>query len=438
MGFAEWIEIPENSRKPLFDHIENNSESLQLEFSLNGYEQENISERGLIYKKISSLNEGEFLEIGKPDLPRFSRLIAIPNKGEVSFEIISSEYDILTDIIIYPQQKLQNESRPKDHEFFIDEDFYVNGDVFPDKTISLGNPAIMRDYRVVQITVNPFQFDPKMKELKIIKNIDFIINCTNKNGINIKRDINKKSHSFVSLYSSAIINYDSIRSRNDEYQQPSYLFIYPTSTSVEQNLQYLIDWKHQKGYDVVATNTFETGSSLSSIKSYIQNAYDSWENPPEFICLIGDAGGNFSIPTAHLDGGEGDHFYTLLEGDDILSDAFIGRLSFNDIFEFQTIISKLLNYEKVPYLEETDWYNKALLVGDPTDSGQSCVDTKIYIKEMIDEHCGNIICEEVYSEPWLVQMFNGLNDGVSYFNYRGYLGMSGWFNGHIDALSNNF
>jgi len=438
ISYSEWVEIPENSRKPLFNHIESNTESIQLEFSLNGYKLENISERGLIYQKISYRNEGEFLEVGKPDLPIFTRLIAIPNEGEVLFEIISSEYDIIADINVYPQQKLQNESQPKNQEFFIDENFYANGDTFPDKIVSLGNPAIMRDYRVINVIVNPFKFDPKTKELKIIKNIDFTINCTTKKGINIKRRNQKKSRAFESIYSSTIINYESIITRDDEFQQPCYLFIYPTSTTVEQNLQYLIDWKHQKGFDVVAANTFETGSSLSSIKNYIQNAYDNWENPPEFICLVGDAGGNFSIPTAHLDGGEGDHFYTLLEGDDILSDAFIGRLSFNDIFEFQTIISKILNYEKEPNLEETDWYNKALLVGDPTDSGQSCVDTKIFIKEMIDEHCGNIICEEVYSEPWLTQMFNGLNNGVSYFNYRGYLGMSGWFNGHIDALSNNF
>jgi len=437
-GFAEWIEIPENSRKPLFDHIENNSESIRLEFSLNGYEQENITERGVVYQKISYRNEGEFLEIGKPDLPEFSRLVVIPDEGELSFEIISIEYEIITDIIVYPQQRLQVESQPIDQEFIIAEDFYGNDSIFPDKIISLGNPAIMRDYRVINVTVNPFQFDPKTRELKIIKNVDFTLNCTTKNGINTKQGNQKKSRSFDSVYSSAIINYETIRSRDDEFQQPCYLFIYPNSTSVEQNLQYLIDWKHQKGFDVVAVTTSETGSSLNSIKNYIQNAYDNWENPPEFICLVGDAGGNFSIPTAHLDGGEGDHFYTLLDGEDILSDAFIGRLSFNDIFEFQTIISKILHYEKEPYLEETNWYNKVLLVGDPTYSGQSCVDTKVFIKEMIDEHCSNMICEEVYSEPWLLQMFNGLNNGAGYFNYRGYLGMSGFYNGHIDGLTNNF
>ncbi|MCK4696183.1 MAG: gingipain R, partial [Candidatus Cloacimonetes bacterium] len=226
------------------------------------------------------------------------------------------------------------------------------------------------------------------------------------------------------------------------YQQPSYLFIYPNNDDVEENLQILIDWKHQKGFEVVAASTSETGTSLSSIKDYIQDAYDDWENPPEFVCLVGDAGGSYNIPTGHLDGGyyngEGDHFYTMLEGGDFISDISIGRLSFNTIAEFNTIISKILHYEKEPYMGNTDWYNKALLVGDPTDSGPSCVDTKIHVKNMIDVHSPNIDCTEVYSGNWVYQMSSNINEGVLYFNYRGFFYVSGWTIYNIDNLTNGF
>ncbi|HHE38817.1 MAG TPA: hypothetical protein ENL20_09635, partial [Candidatus Cloacimonetes bacterium] len=172
--------------------------------------------------------------------------------------------------------------------------------------------------------------------MRIIKNIDFMVNCSGSEGENIKIHNRKKSRNFDALYSSLIVNYESTITRDEEYQQPAYLFIYPDNTTVEQNLQYLTDWKHQKGFEVVAASTSETGSSLSAIKNYIQNAYNNWEDPPEFVCLVGDAGGSYTIPTSHMDGGEGDHYYTLLEGNDILADVFIGRLSFNSISEFQT------------------------------------------------------------------------------------------------------
>ncbi len=439
---AEKVNVPENLHKELFDCVSSYSERTEIEFSLDGYQLENISENSINYQKISYFNAGEFLEIGKPDLPRFSKLVAIPNQGEVEVTILNFEEEIIRNINIYPRQRLQSESQPNDRSFIIDNDFYTNGEIFPGKIAELGEPAIMRDFRVVNLTINPFQFDPVKKELRIIKNIDLEITSSGNGGENIKSIIHPKSRFFQPLYESTVVNFNYLITRDEEYQQPCYLFIYPDNASVLQTLDYLTEWKHQKGFEVIAASTAETGTELNQIKNYIQDAYDNWQNPPEFVCLVGDAGGNFSIPTGHIDpgeyNGEGDQYYTLLEGDDILADVLIGRLSFNSLIEFQTIVSKILNYEKNPYLDNIEWYDKALMVGDPNESGPSCVDTKVFIKEMIDEHAPNIECEEVYSGNWVYHISNNLNSGVSYFNYRGFVEMSGWDNYDTENLTNGY
>ncbi len=436
--YPDWVEIPENSNRQLFENIFTDRMTTEIKFSLNGYELSNINESGYNFQKVSYWNEGELLEVGKPKLPTFTRLVALPNEGIVSVEIISYKKEIFSDILVYPQQELLSESQPNRNEFIIDEFFYSGDEVFPKNMIEIGEPAIMRDLRVVNVTVNPFQYNPQTHELTIFKNVEFIVKCEGSGGINVKTNDKPNSKSFESTYKSLVLNYDSQSLRQDEFHQPNYLFIYPDDLQVESILQNLIEWKHRKGFHVVSASTSQTGTTLNSIKNYIQNAYDTWENPPEFICLVGDAGGNFSIPTGHIDGGEGDHYYVLLEGDDILADAFIGRLSFNSIFEFQTIIYKILHYEKEPYLGNTNWYNKALLVGDPTTSGQSCIDTKISIKEMINQYSEIFSFTEVYSVPWISQISNGFNEGVSYFNYRGYYGMSGWGLDEISNLNNGF
>ncbi|HHE37314.1 MAG TPA: hypothetical protein ENL20_01935, partial [Candidatus Cloacimonetes bacterium] len=310
-------------------------------------------------------------------------------------------------------------------------------DIFPGTIAEIGTPAIMRDYRVVTVTVNPFQYDPQTQELKLYKNIDLIVNCKGNGGENPKIHDRKKSKSYESLYASTIVNYESLISRDDEYQDPSYLFIYTTSTSVETYLDLLVDWKHQKGFEVTTVD-FASGTSSSTIKSYIQTAYDTWDNPPEFVCLVGDAGGNFNIPTSYMDGGEGDQYYALLEGGDILADLFIGRLSFNYIDELATIVYKILNYEKEPYMTETSWYNEILLVGDPSQSGPSCITTKRSIKEMINDNESGFSYDEIYYGSCANEMNSSMNDGVLYFNYRGYMGMSGWGTDDISSLSNGF
>ena len=139
-----------------------------------------------------------------------------------------------------------------------------------------------------------------------------------------------------------------------------------------------------------------------------------------------------------MDGGEGDQFYVLLEGNDILADAFIGRLSFDSITQLQTIVNKILKYEREPYLGQTAWYEEALMVGDPSHSGPACVDTKRQIANMITYNRPNFDCEEIYSGSWVTHIRNSINSGVSYFNYRGYIGMSGWDSTDINSLNNGF
>ena len=434
---GEWIDITENRGAKLFEHTSYGRELTEVHFSLPGYEIEAVTENGETYQKLSYWNEGEILEIGKPDLPCFTRLIAIPNTGNASVEVLGYEEEIHSNMIVYPQQELQSESQPLRTDFTMDEIFYSSGEIYPAVLSEVGEPAILRGLRVVNLTIYPFRYDPQTRELTIIKNIDVIVRTEGSGGENTVRREMKLSRAFEPLYRATVLNYDSTVSREDNFQEPSYLFIHTNGTSVEDILAYLTDWKHQKGFEV-ATHGVNSGTSFATIKSYVQTAYDTWENPPEFVCLVGDAEGSYNIPTDYAGYGGGDHGYARLDGTDILADVYMGRLSFNNTTEFQTIVNKILHYEKEPYLAQTDWYTKTLLVGDPSSSGTSCIDTKQHIKKMMLQHDPDYNFTEVYSGSFSSQMTTNINSGVSYFNYRGYIGMSGFYTSNIYALNNGF
>ncbi|NQV17507.1 MAG: hypothetical protein HQ534_03080, partial [Armatimonadetes bacterium] len=104
--FSDWIEIDANQGK-LFECRASNLGQTEVEFSLDGYEIESIEKNGKTYQRISYANEGEFIDVGKPDLPLFSRLVAIPNQGEVSVEVTNFDKEIISDITIYPRQPLK-------------------------------------------------------------------------------------------------------------------------------------------------------------------------------------------------------------------------------------------------------------------------------------------------------------------------------------------
>jgi Peptidase family C25/Propeptide_C25/Abnormal spindle-like microcephaly-assoc'd, ASPM-SPD-2-Hydin len=440
--FAEWMPIENNTSRDIFEHRSSGLDETNIQFSLDGYETKFIEKNEVNYQKISYVNEGQFLEIGKPDLPRFTRLYAIPDEGTVRFDITSFEEEVITNIDIYPRQELQIESQPIRTTFTIDENYYRNGGVFPNQIVELGQPAIFRDIRLVAATINPFQYDPVKRELRIITNVEFsIISDRSSAGENVKNRSNGISRSFENLYKASIENYDEFRNSRDlVFQDPCYLFVYYDNDDVLEVLEYLADWKKKKGFEVHLASTADTGTTTNSIKNYIQTAYDMWQNPPEFVAILGDANGSNSIPTFFETysgyGGEGDHPYSQLDGNDILADVITGRLSFGYISELETIVSKVLGYEMTPFVTTTDWYNRALMVGDPSSSGPSCVSTKQAIKEMIDYHSANIVSTEVYSGSYSSAMSSNLNTGISYFNYRGYLGMSNFDLSDINCLNN--
>jgi len=436
---ADWVEVKDSSN--LFESNSTRSlETTTINFQLDGYDYEILEKNGIAFSKIFHENEGRVLTEGMPDLPRFTRLIAIPDQGEVSFEIINSDSDIKQNIIVYPRQALIAENGDYDRSFKINEEYYKSGDIFPSNQVEVGTPAIMRDHRIVAVTINPFRYNPQSKELEIITNISIKLKVNGKGGENTITINRKPSRSFQNLYKGSILNYDAIKlTRDAEYQIPSYLFIYPNNSDLEEYLTQLVDWKHQKGFEVHTLNTVETGNSNTAIKNYIQNAYDTWENPPEYICIIGDAEGTFNIPYwseswSGYNGG-GDHPYTQLEGDDILADASIGRISISSLMEFQTIINKIFYYEKTPFTD-SDWFERALLVGDPSSSGQTTIDVNQEIGDMILNYNSDFELDENYSGNWVNEITSGLNEGVSYLNYRGYIGMSGFGIDDIENLNN--
>jgi len=428
-------EIVVNPNVKLFNTLYSNLSVTELEFNLDKYQITQIEQDGITFQKISYPMEGDLYQNGKPDLPVFTRFVAIPNKGSVTLKIETEDYETIDNILVYPRQ-----NDDADHTGFdIDKDFYSQNIQFPSQIAQIRNPLILRDYRVVPVTFAPFQYNPALKSLKVYKKIKVVITANSNKGINEKFITHKKSRYFEKFYENHIVNYSQIKQR-DDYQQPSLLIIYADNNNLAQLINILADWKKQKGFDVHMVSTAETTTNLEAIHDYIQTAYSTWDNPPEFVMLVGDANASdaYYIPTGIQDGGAGDQYYTLLEGDDILADVIIGRLSVDTQAKMQTVLNKILNYEKTPYLDQTDWYNKVILVGDASQSGVSTQFVNKYIKQVIQIPYPNKEFEEEYSGNFVNFMTTNLNEGALYFNYRGYIGMSGFGNSNIEGLSNGF
>ena len=413
---------------------------IQLKFKLDEISLETVDD----YSKIKSKSNSEISTVGMPKIPSYTSMLMLDPTKEysVSYEVESSY--VIDNVDIIPNQSIVNGFEKKT----VDEvnlDFYNSELSFPNKNVTLSEPQIMRDLVVGNLEVIPFNYYPGERKLEVIDNIIVTVNVVGDTPDIRSRDL-PKSKVFENIYSSKILNYNT-NYRNTEYQQPAVLYIGSSSVLDNGTFEQLLDWRRERGYVVYTASTSVAGSSTTSIKNYIENAYDTFDPPPEYVTLIGDVGGSYSLPTYYEDFGhdsygnqcEGDHPFSQLDGNDLLPEVILGRMSIRSSSEIPTVVYKILNYEKATYLSNyPDYYEKAAIAGDPSTSGNSCAITAEVIKEALVLHDFDDVDIKTSGNGWATWMDNELSDGALFFNYRGYLGMSGFSTGDVDNIANGW
>ena len=192
----------------------------------------------------------------------------------------------------------------------------------------------------------------------------------------------------------------------------------------------LADWKRRKGFPVVVATTGETGSANTDIKAWLQNAYDTWEEPPEYVLLVGDVA---DVPTWTFSGNVSDHPYACLDGDDWLPDVFVGRFPVESPYQARTVVAKSMAYERTPYLDQgEEWFTRSLMVAGNSGS-TTPMSTVVWCGEQLESIGFEPPAGVFYAPPWFpnwdgsAEITAELESGVSMVVYRGWAyGIQGW------------
>jgi hypothetical protein len=407
----------------LFRVVRSNGTQLKLNVETPELQLSETSLEGKAVREVTMEGVLTTTDKGMPELPVLSTMVAIPPQGNYS---ISYTYDNV-DILPLDNPKACTEDGPVSG--------LAGGTVYPRQIVTGSDPAILRDFRVIQINVYPCQYDLAAGQLRQYQNIQVTLDFTPGAGLNELPDYTTYSYAFTSLYEAQIANFADYRNLITAPANARILLIYGNNTDAtfQLKLNEFVAWKRQKGYEVNVVSTAQTGgTSNTAIKNYIQAQYDNPNNRPDYIILLGDTTGSYAIPTWIENfssyGGEGDYPYTHLAGGDLLGDVFIGRISAENLSQLTTLFGKIYTYEKNINndADAAAWLNRMLLIGDPSSSGISTVYSNRYIKEMTEDINPDYTYIENYSGGYSSTINSGINQGVSFFNYRGYIGMSGW------------
>lgn len=420
-----------------FKGIQNGKQTIG--FDLPDYESKTIRHLGQDFVQPELMTKGTIVNDGEPYLPSVTTFYAVEPGKTYTANITITQSEVIENMDIIPFHGWDKESVDPETPLTRNTSVYTNDQLFPYELVQVSDPIIMRELTMVKVTLTPFQYNPVTRELHVIHSADISIESNGETEAGFMPETRSKA--FEPLYKSMVVNYNDFSRDGVSYQRPSILYVIPSNIgNLMSTIELLMDWKHRLGYEVNYVNSSNVVNNTTNLKNYIEDAYESWDNPPEFVTIFGDANGTYDIPTFYENwsgySGEGDHPYSQLEGSDIFPEVFLGRMSFSTQSHLNTIVGKILNYEASPYMGE-DWFTRACLVGDPSTSGISCVITNEHINEILDLS-GFTDVNTIYSGSFPSQMVNGINDGVSFFNYRGYYGVSGFTSSNVNSTSNGF
>lgn len=412
-----------------FQVVEQTGKQIKLHFSSPQLEMSPGTRAGFSSLKMAGAENSA--DEGYPSLPVFSTWVAIPGRGDFRIRVNSSMPILKGNIKPEPAFATDEQAAM----FSLDDAAYRSSENYPASNYTHGSAQIIRDFRVVQLNLCPVQYQASENSLWVTSDFEIMIDMLDSPGQNELGDYTSYSYAFRNLYESMICNFAQYRDVMMAPLSPRMLIIHGNNSDQVflTKLAEFVAWKRQKGFEVSTVSTSQTGgSSNTAIKTYIQNQYNNAATRPDYIVLLGDTSGSYTVPTFTENfssyGGEGDYPYTQLAGSDYLGDVFIGRISAENISQLDVLFNKIYAVEKNINLSGNSaaWLNRMLLVGDPTSSGISTQYINKFIKEMALLKNPQYTFIEQYSSGFAAAMNTGINTGVGIFNYRGYINMSGW------------
>lgn len=416
--------------------------AVRLEYVLHGFEMTPVMIDGRVHQLLRLGREGRFLDAGAPDLPKIARSVIIPDDAEMEARLVSAEWREFSGVDIAPSKgNLTRNVNPATVAFEFGST-YRSGGWFPEESLTLGDPYIMRDFRGLVVDFRPFRYDAVTHTLQVCERAVIEVVPAGPGRINVLADSRRAggiNREFRQLYADHFVNFLGDETRYPDPGEIGEMLVIAYDSFVP-NMQPLVDWKNQMGIPTTLLSKSEVGSTSAEIASFISGYYAGHDLA--FVLLVGDYP---QMPSPVTGGAASDPVYALVAGSDSYPDLFVGRLSAENSGQVDLQVQKFVEYEQLPQAGN-NWYHMGVGIGSAEGAGIGDDGEADYV------HIGNIrndllhftytYVDEIYDPGATAsQVGVAVNQGRSIINYCGHGSTTSWSTtgfsvSHVNALTN--
>lgn len=365
-AFSGWVDFGlDTGGAAGLELIESTPSGMIVELTLPGVEVTPVIEQGTEYSVLSLQGTTpNALAEGYPMLPKVSFLAALPSVPSVSIAVTEADEISLGRMTPYPMQPILPDNHNGPTGFVIDSDAYSSGQTIPGQYADYTVDGVLRGVTVGRFALTPFSWNSETGEITVARRLRVEIDF---GGI---ADIEPRLYSrfFEGIFRQHLINAEVLgeaqptisrqgasyvvarNSREADAIDGADLLILAGDDFVDTMLDDFATTKHNQGFytAVVAAGTW----GEDSIKTYVEEAYNTWTLPPSFLLFVGDAP---QIPPYYTNGINSDNRYACMDGSsDYMADIFHGRFVVPTDNYF-IIENKILKWEFDPLMDPTFW-----------------------------------------------------------------------------------
>ncbi|HEX7343497.1 MAG TPA: C25 family cysteine peptidase, partial [bacterium] len=309
---------------------------------------------------------------GAPNLPGTGRFIAIPQGARAQVEVVEYRTEVFHDLNIAPAFVIPRDTDPV-LRYFKDPAIYGVDALYPENPVMISEVDNMRGVDVVIVGITPFQYNPVTRDLTVYKDLRVRVDFMGGTG-RIGED-RLRSRFWDPILEQNLLNFSSLPRVDYNRRRPNvtdednveYLIIVPDDPAFLAWADTLKGWRNQQGIITGITTLTEIGGNNATlIENYVNNAYNTWQIPPAAVLLLSDyqtSGSEVYGITSPMWNSYcvSDNIYADVNGNDLPDIAF-ARITAQGNQQLQTMIGKMLNYERNPSTNP-NVYNQPLIAG---------------------------------------------------------------------------
>ena len=350
--------------------VKSDMRGLKASFSFSTIEaQDYASERGT-FSWLSLPNTVIGGNEGDPQIPVVNELIAVPFGAQPRIEITSfsttdyrlDDYGIHT--LVPRQPSLRKDQRPEDVPFIYNESAYQTRGFRSEPVAVVNVDGTMRGIQVGKMTIEPVSYDPVNNTLRVFNDIEVEVHFDGADTQATEEMLVKTYSPYFDIVYAQLFNEGLVRDvysqHPDLYTTPVKMIVITTSTYTNNTtFQNWVKWKKQKGIYTTVYTTATTGTSASSIKTFIRNQYNS--DAPTFVVIVGDKGDVAASLSSSTTNKVTDLYYSSTSDSDLYPEMYLSRMPVSSTTELSNLLNKTLMYEQYT-MSNSSYLNETLLI----------------------------------------------------------------------------